>query len=238
MSADASASFATFQMVMKPFKVEYKKGKAKGRMKARVCSSETLDVRDLDTSSLRLEGVAPDKVKFKEDDDDDDDDEEEKAGKCPGDHLELTFQRAAIIEALLARTAAQATMVAQRAARPDAVLDLNRTVTEVAQALLAGAGLTPEEARTLDALGNANGRADLGDLRAYAFQDPVFSTAMAKKAKSAKKSKKSEKSSKSAKSEKDDQKAPTHILVLTGTMSGTPLWAEAPIHLKLKQEND
>ena len=44
---------------------------------------------------------------------------------------------------------------------------MNVSVADIATALMGGTGLTAEQVRYLDGLGNHNGVLDVGDLRAY-----------------------------------------------------------------------
>jgi hypothetical protein len=230
VTAYAETSFAVFDMDLnKSNKLKLRKsGKGKSKkVKARLYGSPNLDVTTIDWRSLNLEGARPKKAKV-------------KSGKSKKaingvvyPMLEVEFSEPAIIEGLQARLAAQAGAggsLAPISITPSfAPVALPNEIVAAALLDAADRRVSKEDRTELDRQGNANGRFDIGDLRAQVVGDDSWFDVVASKGKKKKK--------KSGKSEKTP--LPTYTIVVVGTMNdGTPLFGETLIELDTGKEND
>jgi len=204
-------------------KGENKEKDDNGKLPVELYDSPGMSVRDIDPSSLALEGVPILKHEIEDDD-----------GQTV---LEAKFDRQAVIAGLDARlaggvAAASTTTAVVLVGTPQIGIP-DVTSAEIANALLGGRALATEDAQAMDRAGNGNGRLDLGDLRAAVLAEGM---AMAE-------GRKSDDNFESSQSNDDDGededetdeggKGTPHTLILTGSlMDGTPIWAEASVLVK------
>jgi hypothetical protein len=242
-SAFASFAFGAMDVKQKSLKAKHALGDDEGTLQVYLFGSADLKVADLDRGSLRLEGVSP-KVSRKSEKSG----KSDKSGKSLKDKnrdgypdLRLKFSRRDVIIALLNRLQTGAPVQVNNTGGLRADEESNAefeapTLDLLLRAVLGGAEVDPLELRSIDRNGNANGRVDLGDLRARVLADEGISVvawttadgrASGKAGRRSKKSKKSEKSNNSSKEE-----GQIEFLVLSGALTdGTPFWAEDYITL-------